>query len=62
MDELRFYDTKWSKSNWQRQIYDHSYVKSNILNDVDELVYKTETDFRDKFMVTKGETWEGVIS
>ena len=39
----------------------HSYVESSYKNDTNELIYKTNrlTDFENKFMVAKGETWGG---
>ena len=44
MDGPRDYHTKWSKSDRERQIWHHSYVVSNLKNDTNELIYKTETD------------------
>ena len=46
MDGPRDYQTKWSKSDRERQIlYDITYMWNLILkNDANELIYKTETD------------------
>ena len=44
MDGLRAYDTKWSKSDRERQIlYDITYMR-NLKYDRNELIYKTEID------------------
>ena len=38
-------------------------MESNIKNYINEVIYKIETltDFKIKFMVTKGKVWGGVI-
>ena len=43
MDGPRDYHTKWSKSDWERQIFDMIYMW-NLKYDTNELIYKTETD------------------
>ena len=44
MDGPRDYHTKWSKSEWERQIpYDITYMW-NLKYDTNELIYKTEAD------------------
>ena len=44
MDGHRDYHTKWSKSEWERQIpYDITYMW-NLKYDTNELIYKTEAD------------------
>ena len=44
MDRPTDYHTKWNKSDRQREIsYDIAYMWS-LKNDINELVYKTETD------------------
>ena len=64
MDGPGDYHTEWSKSDRQRQIsYDITHMWNLILkNDINELIYKTETDsdFKNKLMITKGEMWGGV--
>ena len=45
MDETRDYQTNWSKSDRERQIsYDIAYMWNLKINDISELIYKTETD------------------
>ena len=34
-------------------VWYQSYVESNFENDINALIYKTETDFKNKFMVMK---------
>ena len=41
MDGPRDYHTKWSKSDWERQMYD-MICMWNLKYDVNELIYKTE--------------------
>ena len=44
VDGLRDYHTKWSKSDRERQVlYDNTYM-CNLKNNINELIYKTETD------------------
>ena len=44
IDEPRYYDTKWSKSERERQIpYDITYMW-NLKYDTNELIYITEID------------------
>ena len=44
-------------------IWYHSFVESDFFNDLNELIYKTETDrFQKKIMITKGETLQGWIN
>ena len=58
MDGPRDYHTKWS----QRQIYDITYMW-NLKNDINELIYKTETDsqtLKTNLGLPKGKCgWEG---
>ena len=61
VDGPRDYHTKWSKSDRERQIsYDITYMW-NLKRWSNEFIYKTETDsdFKNKLMVTKGERWWG---
>ena len=61
MDGPRDYHTKWSKSDRERQISHTAYMWNlKKKKSTNELIYKTEriTDFENKLMVTKGETWE----
>ena len=56
MDGPRDYHTKCSKSDREKQVsYDITYM-CDVLNDTNELIYKTETliDIENKFIVTKG--------
>ena len=57
MDGPRCYHTKWSKSEWERQIpYDITY-KGNLKSDTNEFIYKRETDsqtWRTGLWLTKG--------
>ena len=62
MDGPRDYQTKWSKSDRERQIpYDITYMW-NLKYDTNELIYKTETDWQTQKtpMVTKGERGWGM--
>ena len=44
MDGLRKYDTKWSKSDRERQIlYDITYMRT-LKNNTNKSIYRTETD------------------
>ena len=44
MDAPKYYHTKWSKSDREREIlYDITYMW-NLKNSANELIYKTETD------------------
>ena len=54
MDGPRDYHIKWNKSDRERQIWYHLYVKS--LRKGYKCTYKTEidSDIESKFMVTKG--------
>ena len=57
MDGPRDYDTKWSKSERERQIsYDVAYMWN--LKNKNELIYKTkiDSDIENKLMVTRGES------
>ena len=46
---------KWSKSERERQIHIKSLLCGIFFfNNTNELIYQTETDLEDKFMVTKG--------
>ena len=47
------------KQDRERQIpYDITHMWNLIFkNDTNEVIYKTETDFKNTPMVTKGETW-----
>ena len=49
--------TKWSKTDKDK--YHMIMLICRILkkDDTNELIYKTETDLENKFMVTEGETW-----
>ena len=57
MDRPGDYHTKWSKSDGERQIYDVTYMW-NLTYDINELIYKTETDLKteNKLLATKGES------
>ena len=54
---------KWSQSERKRQIpYVITHVESSFLSDINELIYKTETDLQISdvnLTVTKGEMWGG---
>ena len=53
MDEPRDYHTKWSKSDKNKYIT----YRSNLTNDTNELICKTEidSDIKNKLTVTRGE-------
>ena len=61
MDRPRDYHTKWAKSDRERQISYITYMWNLKKNDTNELICKTETDsdFKNKLMVTKGEGRRG---
>ena len=63
MDGPRHHHTKWSKSEWERQIpYDTTY-KGNLKSDTNEFIYKRETDMEDRLVVDKGqEGWIGSLN
>ena len=58
MDGPRDYQTKWTKSNGERQIsYDITYIENLKKSVTNELIYKTETDSQTlkTNLVTEGE-------
>ena len=58
MDGPRDYQTKWTKSNRERQIsYDITYIENLKKSVTNELIYKTETDSQTlkTNLVTEGE-------
>ena len=59
IDEPRDYHANWNKPAREIQIsYDITYMWDQK-NDTNELIYKADTGFENKFMVTKVETWGG---
>ena len=53
MDEPRVYHIKWGKSRRERQLY-HLY-KEYLKNDINEFIYKTDSQTENKLMVLKGD-------
>ena len=56
-DGPRAYHTKWSRS--EKDKYDITYMY-NLKNSTSVFIYKTDSDVRNKLMVTKGEGWGGI--
>ena len=58
MDEPRDYRTKWSKPNWERQIYDITYMWTLKKTKKIQMNLHTNgnrpTDIENKVMITKG--------
>ena len=46
MDGSRDCHLVWSKLDRGREIYDIAYTENLLKNDTNELIYKTETDYR----------------
>ena len=64
-DEPRDYHTNSSKPERERQIPDDITYMWNWKYDTDELIYETETDIKNRFVVGKreglGEGWSGSV-
>ena len=58
-DTTKDYPTKWSKSRVKQKLYSIAYMW-NLKNDINEFIYKTETDFQTletTYGYQRGQVW-----